>query len=225
LADEKRVICQEVNLSGKNEVFVLIATDRYSPKQNITDHSLERALERAKMAAELGLPLNPEIGLFQHYGAVHAQPSPDFSEYPEIKLPGPWETLTVEEMVMALKQYGAIVAKELVLTGVKVNIWEIGNEVDFEIAGVAPKPLPGALTTELGYNWYRAPDKVNPAIGKKSIYSLLRTSSKSRIKWCEENLWPYQGIFYPNGQRRPTGSFIKDKKRENKGLSLDGKMK
>lgn len=37
--------------------------------------------------------------------------------------------------------------------------------------------------------------------------------------------WAYQGIFYPNGQRRPTGSFIKDKKRENKGLSLDGKMK
>ena len=179
---------------GANEVFVLIASDRYSPKQNITDHSLERALERAKMAAELGLPLNPEIGLFQHYGAVHAQPSPDFSEYPEIKLSGSWETLTVEEMAIALKQYGAIVAKELVLTGVKVNIWEIGNEVDFGIAGVAPKPLPGALTTELGYNWYRAPDKVNPAIGKKSIYSLLRTSSKSRIKWCEENLWPYQAV-------------------------------
>ncbi len=179
---------------GANEVFVRIATDRYSPKRNITDHSLERALERAKMAAELGLPLNPEIGLFEHYADVRGQPSPDFSEYPEIKLPGPWETLTVKEMAVVLKQYGAIVAKELVSTGVRINIWDIGNEIDFGIAGVAPKPFPESFTAELGYNWYRAPDKVNPIIGKQSIYSLLIMNSKSRIKWCKENLWPHQAV-------------------------------
>jgi hypothetical protein len=72
---------------GANEVYARIATTQ---KYRIGDgdHSMERGLERARMAAGLNLPLNPELGLFNIYGDVRCQPPPDFTDYPEIKIPG-----------------------------------------------------------------------------------------------------------------------------------------
>jgi len=177
---------------GANEVFARIATARKRYSLTSSDHSLETGIERAKLAAKLGLPLNPEIGLFAIYGDVTGQPGPDFSEYPEITVSKPWNQLTIDEMVSILKQYGAIVAKELIATGAKINVWDIGNEVNFGIAGVAAQPVPNAMSGEMGANWYRAPDAVNPEIGKQSVYSLLTMENTALIHWMEINIWPFQ---------------------------------
>ena len=50
-------------------------------------------------------------------------------------LPGPWNTLTLEQMERALRQYGALVARQLLGTGVRVNYRDLGNEVDWGVAG------------------------------------------------------------------------------------------
>ena len=177
---------------GANEMFVRIATDRFRPKWNITDHSLETAKKLAALAVELGLPLNPEIMLVQHYGDVTGQPGPDFSEYPELGAVGPWEDLTIEEMEGVIERYAALVAGEIAVTGARVNIWDIGNEVNFGIAGIAPKPLPGAMAGELGPGWYRAPNRVDPALGQQSVYTLLVAGGAYAIDWCRKHVWPYQ---------------------------------
>ena len=177
---------------GANEIYVRIATARKRYSLSSSDHSLETAVSRAKLAVKLGLPLNPELGLFSIYGDVTGQPGPDFSEYPEISVSKPWHELTIDEMVPILEKYGAIVAEELLSTGADINVWNIGNEVNFGTAGVAVQPLQGAMTGEMGSNWYRAPDAVNPEIGMKSVYSMLTTRNSELIDWMEINLWPYQ---------------------------------
>ncbi len=52
---------------GANEVSARIGTLRSFQLGN-GDHSVTRGLELARMAKELGLPFNPEIGLFRSYG-------------------------------------------------------------------------------------------------------------------------------------------------------------
>src|SRR5229473_353493 len=74
---------------GANEVFARISTTR-KHGMGFGDHSMEKGLERARMAKALNLPLNPELGLWDSYGDVRCQPSPDFRDFPEIKLPGAW---------------------------------------------------------------------------------------------------------------------------------------
>ena len=58
---------------GANEVYARISTtQRYAV--GVGDHSMDRGLERARMAKEIGLPMNPELGLFKTYGDVRCQP-------------------------------------------------------------------------------------------------------------------------------------------------------
>ena len=176
---------------GANEVYARLATTRTHEK-GFGDHSLNRVLERSRMARALNLPLNPELGLFNIYGDIRCQPSPDFHEYPELKVPGPWTSLTIDEMLPLLRSYGAIAAKTILATGVTVRIWDIGNEVDFGSAGVAPRPLePGCDDTAGGPGWYQPPDKVDPAIGKMSVLSLIRLPEADRIQWLQAHLWPH----------------------------------
>ncbi|MFA6736792.1 MAG: glycosyl hydrolase 53 family protein, partial [Saccharofermentanales bacterium] len=113
-------------------------------------------------------------------------------EYPEISVSKPWHELTIDEMVPILEKYGDVVAEELLATGVKVNVWDVGNEVNFGVAGVAVKPLPKAIDNEMGENWYRPPDKVNPEIGNLDVYSCLIMETDILVGWMETNLWPYQ---------------------------------
>lgn len=175
---------------GANEVYARIATNRAHTK-GFGDHSLERGLGRARLARSLGLPFNPEIGLFNNYGDLRCQPSPDFSEYPELKAPGPWTSLKLDQMLPILRSYGAIVARQILDTGVKVRIWDLGNEVDFGVAGVAPHPLPGACDDSNGKGWYQPPDGVDPAIGKISALDLVTMPAPQRIAWLEEHIWRY----------------------------------
>jgi len=176
---------------GANEVYARIATTR-TYTVGFGDHSLTRGLERAHLAQSLGLRFNPELGLFNIYGDVTCQPPPDFHEYPQLQLPGPWTSLTVDQMLPILHSYGAIVAREILDTGVQVRIWDLGNEVDFGAAGVAPQPLPGACDdTAGGPGWYRAPDGVDPAIGQMSVLTLLNMTEAPRIAWLQAHIWPH----------------------------------
>jgi len=174
---------------GANEVYARISTSRF-PSKIGKDRSLNRGLERASLAKALNLPFNPEIGLFRIYGDVTHQPSPDFSDYPEIKIPGKWTSLTIEQMIPILKTYGAIVAKEILKTGVKVRIWNLGNEVQYGFAGIALRPdKKNAGVGNEGPDWYVAPDAVDPAIGKMTRQELKRMTETERIEWLKNHLW------------------------------------
>jgi len=181
---------------GANEVYTRINT-RNAPGHGHADHSLVTGLTRAELAKKLGIPLNPELGLFGTYGDVRFQPPPNFSDYPEIELPGPWETLTLDQMCDALRKYGEIVARQILDTGVEVRIWDLGNEVEFGVAGLAVQPMPGdSDVDEGGPKYYKAPDGVDPEIGKQSIAGLLQLPVDERIAWMKAHLWPYMGKYF-----------------------------
>jgi hypothetical protein len=177
---------------GANETYTRIAT-RQEHRSGAGDHSMDRALERAHMSRLLGIPIDPELGLFNTYGDVRCQPAPDFHDYPEIKIPGPWSSRTLAQMIPALRAYGAAAARQILDTGVKVRIWDIGNEIEFGIAGVAVQPLPGACDdTAGGPGWYQAPNAVDPSIGLTSVAGLMGMAETQRIAWLEGHLWPQE---------------------------------
>jgi arabinogalactan endo-1,4-beta-galactosidase len=181
---------------GANEIYARIATSR-AKTPGFGDHSLDRGLMRARLAKSLGLPFNPELGLFKVYGDVRCQPAPDFSEYPELKIPEAWTALTIDQMLPILRSYGAIVAKIILDTGVSVRIWDLGNEVDFGAAGVSPQPMPGGCDDlGAGSKWYQPPDHVDREIGKMSVLSLLKLSEAERIEWLRTHVWPYEARIF-----------------------------
>jgi hypothetical protein len=181
---------------GANEVFARIATTQHFRTGN-GDHSMDRGLDRARIAAALNLPLNPELGLFNIYGDVRCQPAPDFTDYPEIKLPAPWTSLTLDQILPLLRAYGAAAARQILATQAKVRIWDLGNEVEFGVAGVAVRPMPNACDdTAGGPGWYKPPDAVDPAIGKTSVIALTRMSESKRIEWLQTHLWPHEAKMF-----------------------------
>ncbi len=171
---------------GATEVFVRFCTARETAPQ-VDAQSLSDGLERCRMAADLGLALNPEFGLWANYGDVLRQPGPDFSQYPELEVPGPWAELTVDQMCRALHGYGALVAREVRETGAQVEFWDIGNEVDLGIAGVAPRPIGGAEASG-----YQPPDRVDPEIGRRAVTDLIRLPVDERIDWLQRHVWPHE---------------------------------
>jgi hypothetical protein len=174
---------------GATEVYARIST-RQSLVRGAGDHSMDRGLERARLAAALELPFNPELGLFDSYGDIRCQPPPDFSDY-AIALPGPWASLTIDQMTTALRAYGAAAAKQIAATGAEVGIWDLGNEVEYGVAGVAVRPMPGGCDTSAGATGeYHAPDAVSRAIGQMSADMLPRMDATHRIEWLEKYLWP-----------------------------------
>ncbi len=170
---------------GANEVYARIATTR-KYRTGFGDHSLERA----RLAAHLRLPFNPELGLFNIYGDIRCQPAPDFSGYPEIQLPAAWAALTLDQMAAALRAYGAAAARQILATRVQVRIWDIGNEVELGVAGVAVRPEPGSCDDTAGKDWYQAPDAVDPAIGRMTFHALMQMVESRRIAWLAEHVWP-----------------------------------
>jgi hypothetical protein len=176
---------------GANEVYARIATARTYGTKGI-DRGLAKGLDRARLAHRLGLPFNPELGLFGTYGDIRCQGPPDFSEYPEIRLPGPWSSLTLDQMEAALHTYGAVVARTILETGVEVRIWDLGNEVEFGIAGVSVRPASTGCPSPSDWkNGYEPPDRVDPEIGKMSVEELARMTPSDRIRWLQKHIWPY----------------------------------
>lgn len=171
---------------GATEVYARIATRKVAPQDN-AEHGWARGLERARLAHKMRLPFNPELGLWAEYGDVaNYQQPPDFRDYPQIRLPGPWPSLTLDQMLPLLRQYGALIARQILDTGARVNVWDIGNEVECGIAGVAVRPLVPAPD-------YRPPNAVDPEIGRRSVRDVLAMPEGERIAWCRAHLWPHVG--------------------------------
>ena len=180
---------------GANEVYARINT-RQQFTGGAGDHSMNRGLERARMAASLHLPLNPELGLFASYGDIRCQPAPDFSDY-HISLPAPWEDLSLDQMLVALRVYGAAAARQIIDTRVAVGIWDLGNEVEFGVAGVAVKPMPGGCDASAGASQdYRPPNRIDPAIGAMSALTLAQMNPSQRVAWLTAHLWPYEARMF-----------------------------
>ncbi len=167
---------------GSNEVFVRVATEMTHPAGHAEDHSYAAAIAASALARSLGLPLNPELGLWANYGDVTCQPPPDFTGYPSLTLPGAWNTLTVDQMLPVLRAYGTLMAHAILDPGTEVRIWDIGNEVDFGTAGVAPNGI--------NCSGWIAPDGVDPAIGTQTVLALLMMAEPARAAWLAAHVWP-----------------------------------
>ena len=57
------------NRHGATEIYQRIACRKHSP-QGPAQHGWERGLDRARLARDLNMPFNPEIGIFANYGDV-----------------------------------------------------------------------------------------------------------------------------------------------------------
>jgi hypothetical protein len=182
---------------GSTEVFYRLPTRRHACNRDATDvviGSLETAVARAELAAALDLDFNPEIGLFCHYGDLPRQPPPDFSEWPEIGLDRPWGELTLEEMTTAVRLYTSRCADAIVDTGARVTAWDLGNEPDYGVAGIAPRPRanPPADLVDRGREWYDPPDRIDTAIAAMSVTDLEAMPEPERISWLRAHIWPYE---------------------------------
>jgi hypothetical protein len=88
--------------------------------------------------------------------------------------------------------YGALAAREIAATGTEVNVWDLGNEIEFGVVGVAVRPTPGSCRdTAGGDDWYRPPDAVDTAIGKMTFQALMQMPEDRRIAWLAEHIWPH----------------------------------
>jgi len=175
---------------GSNEVFARLGSSRATTPRK-PEGAMGAARRRAALARRVGLPLNPEFLLCANYGDMGGQPEPDFSGYPEIRLAKPWHELGIEAMCDAMRIYGRIVAREILETGVRVNVWDIGNEVEFGIAGVAIPPMNPRIG---GLGWsYRAPDAVDPEIGKMSLGKFFMMKKADQVAWGKTHLWIHVG--------------------------------
>ncbi len=100
-------------------------------------------------------------------------------------------------MTTALRAYGAAAAKQIIGTGAAVDVWDLGNEVEFGVAGVAVRPLPGGCDASAGAaGAYEAPDGIDRAIGQMSVSTLARMDASHRIAWLREHLWPYEAKLF-----------------------------
>jgi hypothetical protein len=176
---------------GGTEIGAVIGTQRHAAAGPHTDSSLDAALRRAKLAVELDVPFNPLLFLCRTYADYSGQPSPVFDDSAGIAIDRPWETLTIDEMAKCLRRYGRAVAQEILSTGVRVVIWDLGQEVDIGVAGVTPRPAPYAHFDEFeGGDWYRPPDGVDPDIGRGDIVDLLERPA-DYIVWLDAYVWPH----------------------------------
>lgn len=71
---------QLFNRHGASEVYQRIATRRLAP-QGDAEHGWARGLDRARLAGALGMPFNPEIGLFSISSLPTSRTTPAFG-YP-----------------------------------------------------------------------------------------------------------------------------------------------
>ena len=134
---------------GATEMFVRIATKRHTTAEDVTDgkpdtnanvHTLDQGIELCKVAAELGMPINPEIMCAYTYMDMDKQQAPRFEEYPEFNFlmnGKKWEELTLNEICTVLEAYGAFVGEAILSTGCTVNNWNLGNEANFGFAGIS----------------------------------------------------------------------------------------
>lgn len=179
---------QEIYLDlGSTEMFVRFATKRHVTDEDITDgepdpnanvHTFDQGIRLCRIAAKLGIPVNPEIMCAFTYMDMDRQQAPRFDEYPEIyalQNGKDWPELSLEEIKTVLEAYGAFIGEAVLGTGCTVNDWNLGNEANFGFAGIG-----------LGLE-----TAVNPALKAVSDEEKYRLALFD-TDWLEENLWKYE---------------------------------
>ena len=168
---------------GATEMFARIATKRFASSGNgvhgepDTNATLEQCLALCRIAAELGMPINPEIMCAYTYMDMGTQQAPNFEEYPEIyalQRGKAWEELNLGEICAVLKAYGQFVAESILATGCTVSNWNLGNEANYGFAGIS----------------YGLKTAVNPKLEKMPPF-LRYVLPSFAIGWFKRNVWRY----------------------------------
>ena len=92
-------------------------------------------------------------------------------------------------MLPKLRAYGALVARAFADTGARLSVYDLGSETEYGFAAVTPQPNSNACYKD---GRYRAPDAIDPEIGKKSVASLLQMNEADRVAWLQAHIWPYE---------------------------------
>ena len=189
---------------GSTEMYVRIATKRHKTADNTVDgvedenanvHTFDQAIRLCQIAAELDIPINPEIMCAYTYMDMMNSQGPRFQEYPEIyalQQGKDWSELTLDEICTVLEAYGAFVAESILNTGCTVNNWNLGNEANFCFAGIGI----GAKTA------------VNPKLAKASNLKRYLAPAFS-IWWLKKHVWKYDAPAYAAVKRGVLSAYAK----------------
>ena len=91
----------------------------------VGDAALDEALALAQRAADAGIAVYPVLFLSEDWSDVTKQPAP-----------AAWVALSIPERAEAIRAYTQATVGDLLATGIAPPYYEIGNEIDFGIAGV-----------------------------------------------------------------------------------------
>ena len=194
-ADDVKSLQEFYNYYGATEMYVRINTTRYTPDANTDDfyhvrmHCLEQSLKACQVAADLGMPINVELGCFAGYSDAFESQYPDFSEYSDAELgityPNAggtrkeWKDMSLDEIKIVLRAYGKFVANTIkTQTGANVEIWDLGNETNYGFGGIM-MPLKSS---------------VSKATGKSFFITYLKKNFGA--DWLAENIWCYNGQMF-----------------------------
>jgi len=189
---------------GSTEMYVRIATKRHVTAENTVDgvedenanvHTFDQAIRLCQIAAELDIPINPEIMCAYTYMDMMNSQGPRFQEYPEfyaLQQGKDWSELTLDEICTVLEAYGAFVAESILNTGCTVNNWNLGNEANFCFAGIGI----GAKTA------------VNPKLAKASNLKRYLAPAFS-IWWLKKHVWQYDAPAYAAVKRGVLSAYAK----------------
>lgn len=195
---------QIYNDLGSTEMYVRLATKRHKTYNgdgtldNTTDgkadenanvHTFDQVMQTCRIAAQLDIPINPEVMCAYIYMDMDGTQAPRFykSDYPELYATNPtfakimkdgdakWEELSLEEICTVLEIYGEFVADSILATGCTVNDWNIGNEANFGFAGI-------------GIGTPNAFDKKLAKAGQLKRYM----SSLFGLRWLKKHVWNYE---------------------------------
>jgi arabinogalactan endo-1,4-beta-galactosidase len=100
-------------------------------------HGTKAAIDIAKRAKAAGM--QPYIVLFL---------SEEWSDMVKQPAPAAWRKLDEGEKLKAIETYAERTAQQFVDVGLEIDLWEIGNEIDFGICGVFEEEWPKRVSTE-----------------------------------------------------------------------------
>ena len=187
---------------GSTEMYVRLATKRHktynadgtldnttdgNPDENANVHTFDQVMQTCRIAAELGIPINPEVMCAYIYMDMDGTQAPRFykSDYPELydkpefaKIMkdgnAKWEELSLDEICKVLEIYGEFVADSILATGCTVNDWNLGNEANFGFAGI-------------GIGTPNSFDRKLANAGQMKRYM----SSLFSLNWLKKHVWKY----------------------------------
>ena len=186
---------------GSTEMYVRLATKRHitynadgtldnttdgKPDENANVHTFDQVMQTCRIAAQLDIPINPEVMCAYIYMDMDGTQAPRFYEedYPELYAKPEfynimhnkkWEELSLEDICTVLEIYGEFVADSILATGCTVNDWNLGNEANFGFAGI-------------GIGTPNSFDKKLAKAGQMKRYM----SSLFGLRWLKKHVWNYE---------------------------------